>query len=212
MASSSVVRSMTLCSSSSLSLRISSSARLRSVMSRWISRIAAIRSALVASERLAAGHNNGRPLPCDMRQLALPFSPLLESNVDSFPRDGEPGLQKLVGTPADCFLRSPAVGVLCPLIPEDDPAFRVAHQNCVVCQAQQRRLFPYFLLCRFTFRDVLDFNDRTDRYAVAKHRAGPIPHWEKGAVFAHEKVLAAHGFLHPYRPAQRAFVQRVGPS
>src|SRR4030095_12946055 len=65
--------------------------------------------------------------------------------------------------------------------------------------------------CRFTFRDVVDFNDRTDRYAVAKDRIGRIPHREKGAVFAHEKVLASHGFPHPYRLAQRAFARRVAP-
>src|SRR5215813_7620728 len=106
-----------------------------------------------------------------MRQLALPFSPLLESGVDS-------------------FLCSPAVGVLRPLIPEDDPIFNVAHENGVVRQAQQLRLFSYFLLCRFTFREVLDFDDRTNRYVVAKDRTGPIPHREKSAVFAHEKVLA----------------------
>src|SRR5215510_11227365 len=180
-------------------------------MSRLISRIAtaAPRSSRRSDWRLVTAI--AAPFACDMCQLALPFSPLPKSNVDSFPRDRKPGLQKLLGDSSDCFLCSPAVGILRPLVPENDPTFRVAHDNCVVRQAQQLRLFSYFLLCRFTFREVLDFDDRTNRYVVAKDRTGPIPHREKSAVFADEKVLASHGLPHPYRFGQRAFAQRIGP-
>src|SRR5262249_4182386 len=98
------------------------------------------RSVLVASQRLAACHDNGFPLTCDMCQLTFPFSLLLESNINRLPRNGEPGLQKLVAESADGFLRGPAVGLLRSRVPECDSAFGIAHDNGIVRQVQQLSL------------------------------------------------------------------------
>src|SRR5215213_551765 len=91
--------------------------------------------------------------------------------------------------PADRFLSSPTVDVLCSLVPVKNLMTKIAHENRILRLVQERGLFQYSLLGAFALgyvaadRDVLvgfsfGVQERNDRriYPVVASILGAIPY------------------------------------
>src|SRR5690348_10074125 len=73
-----------------------------------------------------------------MIDLPFPKAGISEGTVDGFEARGEAGVQQIVGHAPDGLFRIPAIEVLRAEIPGFDDAFRIADDDCIVSQVDDR--------------------------------------------------------------------------
>jgi hypothetical protein len=135
-----------------------------------------------------------------MNQFAFPASLDAESALDFLLRLREFGLEQLVGDSSDGLLARIAVQGFRAAIPVRDSILGASHQDRVVAQIQQPRLFLQSFFDLSSFRDVADVLRRADDAAVrVLDRRNRQRNVQAAAVFRH-----AHGFvvLDPFSAAQ----------
>src|ERR1035437_5877530 len=175
--------------------RSDSSACLRSVMSRLISRMAVGLpcSSRKSDQRLVT--TSGLPFAGDMLEFAFPLPGFLDHELTLFQRFRELGLQQVVGNLADGLLSRPSIEVPCSAVPEKYLAVQTAKQDRVVRQVEQGGLFPYFLLRALVVAQVGGDQANPLLGVFQRDRTKGQLHRKHGPVRAQQVALCPHVLL-----------------